>query len=583
MTSVGRIDKFSEWRVLRAAWVLPVVFIMALLFHYDLAPLEETHWDAPIYVELSKRAAETDLLASYHQHADDIQSGPVGAHWNFTRIGHILLLGEITKLFGATENALGVMQWLYRVFMALGITLCVVLSSQLAALFRIHKPDSIWWAGYLIAALTYIASDSYRGLQGHMVSEPPAFVTLVLFAVILLKAVELRSLVIGAFSGCLLFLLFFIRIDTILPAIVFLTMLLAALMMLRKFDTVPCIVAAGLVALIFYVAYAWWFSPLVNPQVLANFSSTVKEFFPGVPVKSLFSIVIAGGLLWIGACAAVPMRREPLVLFAALWLGLALLPMVIDSLNGRAVQVRMAFFIILPLLILSGEGWSWILRSFRTQQKIVPMIIALGSLVILMVTPYWLVQKESRNLALNIFPPEIHKYLFASAMKFGSVSSPSQYQEQDSRLGLLVRPINERLTWNYSKAPEIGDFLYTPERPAYLLWSGVKLAGLPSYENYINLFRYFGKNYPENSDYMLRKLSGPSPFGPCNAQTPTPTELEPVVFCSILMPSDLEILRSKKIPLYILGIDGWSFPDIPQLKLKVLLSTPPFRLYEIME
>ena len=124
-----------------------------------------------------------------------------------------------------------------------------------------------------------------------------------------------------------------------------------------------------------------------------------------------FSYTLAGGLLWIGACATVPMRREPLVLFAALWLGLALLPMVIDSLNGRAIQVRMAFFIIPPLLILSGEGWSWILRSFRTQQKIVPLIVAVGSLVILMFTPYWLVQKESRNLALNIFPPEIHKYL----------------------------------------------------------------------------------------------------------------------------------------------------------------------------
>ena len=143
--------------------------------------------------------------------------------------------------------------------------------------------------------MTYVVSDSYRGLQGHLLSEPPAFVTLVLFAVVLLRAVERRSLVIGAFAGCLLFLLFFIRIDAVLPGIVFLAVLLTALVVLRKFDTIPSIIAAGLVSLVLYLAYAWWFSPLVNPQTLANFSSAAKEMFPGVPVKSLFAIAIAGG------------------------------------------------------------------------------------------------------------------------------------------------------------------------------------------------------------------------------------------------------------------------------------------------
>ena len=174
-----------------------------------------------------------------------------------------------------------------------------------------------------------------------------------------------------------------------------------------------------------------------------------------------------------------------------------------------------------------------------------------------------------------------HKYLFISAMKFDSVSSPSQYQEQDSRMGLLVRPISERMTLNYSKAREIVDILYTPKRLAYLLWSGEKPIGLPAYKNYLYLFRYFGKNYPDNADYMLRKSSGPTTYESCNTQTPT--EFEPVIFCPILMPSELEMLQSKKIPLYILGIDGQPFPNVPQLKLKVLFSTPPFRLYEIVE
>lgn len=575
------LGKFSAWCSLHTFFVLFIIFFTALLLHSDLAPLEETHWDAPIYVQLSKRAAETNMLADYHQHAQEIQLGPGDdAHWHFTRVGHILLLGEVTRLFGTTETALVAMQWLYRTFTALGVTLCVVLGLRLATLFRSGKPDAIRWIGYLFAAVMYIASDSYRGLQGHLLSEPPAFVTLVLFAVILLSAVERRSLAIGACAGCLLFLLFFIRIDAVLPGIVFLVVLLAALVGVRKFDAVPSIIAAGLVSLVLYLVYAWLFSPLVNPQTLASFSFAAKEMFPGVPIKSLFAIAIAGGLLWVAACVAVIMLwRDPVVRFAMIWLGLALLPMVIDSLNGRSVQARMAFFIVLPLLILAGEGWSWILRRFIKQQKILPLAVTVGFVAILAFTPYSLMMQEFRNLAINHLPIEIQKYLFISLSKNDAIRPVSQYQ--DSRLGLLVRPIYERWTLEYSKVQEIGNYLYVPERPAYLLWPEAKLANQHSLQSYIGLLRYFGKKYPESADILLTRLPNKIVAEPCTAITPN--ELEPVIFCSTFNSSDWEFLRKNKIPLYILGVDGYPMPDMPQLELRVLLSIPPFVLYGVTE
>ena len=49
----GMLDRFLAWCSLRTFYVLPVIFFISLLFHFDLAPLEETHWDAPIYVALS--------------------------------------------------------------------------------------------------------------------------------------------------------------------------------------------------------------------------------------------------------------------------------------------------------------------------------------------------------------------------------------------------------------------------------------------------------------------------------------------------------------------------------------------------
>ncbi len=595
------IDKFTTWRSLRNFYVLLTVFFIALLFHFDLAPLEETNGDAAIYVYLSKQAAKTNILADYHQNAHDIfqhglnkaqqdpkvhwdTHGDINAnwdtHWIFMRIGHILLLGEVTRFFGTTETALVAMQWLYRVFMALGVSLCVVIGLRLVALFRSEKPDAIWWAGYLLAAITYVASDSYRGLQGNLLSEPPAFLILALFAMMLLIAVERRSIAIGACAGCLLFVLFFIRADAVLPGVTFSVVLLTAIMILRKFDAIQSIVIAGLVSLTFYLLYAWWFSPLVNPQTLANFSSVGKEMYPGVPAKGLFSIAVAGGLLWVGACAALPMWRDPMIRFALVWLGLALLPIVINSLNGYTVQARMAFSIVLPLLVLSGEGWGWILRRFIKQRKIYPLAVASGLVGILAFVPNSLVMQESRKLAINHLSPEAHKYLFVSLLKTGAIGPAPQYQ--DSSLGLLVRAINERMTLDYLKAREIGNYLYVPERPAYLLWpSDGRLVGqiqMPISLG-LRLFRYFGEEYSEHVE--LTKFLKKTDAEPCTARVPT--ESEPVVFCSTLTPSGLEVLRKDKIPLYILGVDGYRMPDMPQVKLKVLLSASPFVLYGIDE
>ena len=270
--------------------------------------------------------------------------------------------------------------------------------------------------------------------------------------------------------------------------------------------------------------------------------------------------------------------RDPVVRFAIIWLGLALLPMVIDSLNGRSIQARMAFFVVLPLLILSGEGWSWILRSFIHQRKIRPLAVALSVVAIMSFIPYSLIVQEFRSWALNHLSPEIQKYLFISLPNRDSIKPVSQYR--DSKLGLLVRPKFERWTLEYSKAREIADYLYHPGRSAYLIWPTAKSVGQHSLQNYIRLFRYFGKEYSEEGD-ILAKLSNKIDTEPCTAQLPT--ESEPVVFCSTFVSSDLEVLRRDKIPLYVLGVEGYPMPDMPEVALKVLLSTPPFVLYGTVE
>ncbi len=95
----------------------------------------------------------------------------------------------------------------------------------------------------------------------------------------------------------------------------------------------------------------------------------------------------------------------------------------------------------------------------------------------------------------------------------------------------------------------------------------------------LKIFRYFGEEYSEHVE--LTEFLKKTDTEPCTVRAPT--ESVPVVFCSTLTPSSLEVLRKDKIPLYILGVDGYRMPDIPQVKLKVLLSVSPFVLYGVDE
>lgn len=563
--------------------ILPIIFLIALLWHSNLAPFEETHWDAPIYVLLAKYAAETNLLQQYHQLAADIQLGPGdNAHWYFTRIGHVLLLGEVVKLLGNDETALVAMQWLYRLLMAFSVLLCIILTKQLGKFLRVEKVDFTWWAASLIVAMSYIASDGFRGLQGHLTSEPPAFFVMVLFACVLLRAVEKASLANGVFAGVLLFLLFFIRIDAVLPGLIFLLILLAVVLRAKKFSAIPTMILAGVVSLALYVLYAWWFSPLVNPLTLLNFSAEAKGMFPGLMTKSLFAILIAGGLLWVGAgtCLIMPtLWRDPLVIFAVIWLGLSLFPMLIDSFYGRSIQARMAFFSAAPLLILATEGWRQILREFIEYKKFNLLLMTSGLMVMLALIPHAFIREESRNFVVNYLPSEIQKYFFISPPESETLKITPH--DEDARLGLMVRPVYERWTLEYSKAQQLADHLYYPSRPVYLLWPMEKLPGQHSLQNYIRLIRFFGRPYPEGTRLPLTQLPNTTDDEPCAHHRPT--ELEPVIFCSNIDSSFLEKLKKEEIDVYILSADQYPMPEIPAAELDVVWSAAPFVLYRVAE
>ncbi|MCC8997520.1 MAG: hypothetical protein LM517_10855 [Nitrosomonas sp.] len=568
----------NAFQQIRLSYVVIVLFFLGIFFHSDLAPLEETHWDSPIYLQLSKQAAETNVLADYHLYAQDIPLGAGdGAHWYFMRIGHVLILGEITRILGNNESALIAMQWLYRIFMALGLALAVILSHQLIKLFEDSRADkntsdSFGYIGYAIAALSYIASDSYRGLQGHFISEPPAFLVLVLFAITLLKAVERRSVLIGTFSGILLFLLFFVRVDAILPGVTFLFLMFLTLLILKKFNALPAFIATCLSSFALYLLFAWWFHPLVNPQVLLEFSSSAKEVFFSAPLKSVFSIAIAGGLLWVGACAGAMQWRKPVILFALVWLLLTLLPLLIDAFSGRAIQSRMAFHIVLPLLILAGEGWQRIINSWAKQKQMWPILASLSVMLVLALVPYSIIT-DMRNFAARNLSPEIQKHFFTSILKKGDVHL---IEQSDAKLGLLVRPKFERWTIEYKKIQEMGNYLYQLNSDiSYVTWGkyAESSRGQHSLQSYVDLMRYFGEKKSRGVSFVLEKKVDESTR--CTSNFPQSSQS--IIHCPTLTTSDIEFFRKNNYPLYIFTVEGYV---IPEIKLKKLLSVPPFSLYE---
>ena len=131
------------------------------------------------------------------------------------------------------------------------------------------------------------------------------------------------------------------------------------------------------------------------------------------------------------------------------------------------------------------------------------------------------------------------------------------------------------------KVREIADFLNSSGHFAYLLWPKASFAGQHSLQSYIRLFHYFGKEYPENIDFVLTKFPGKLDTEACAARVPT--KMERVIYCTALDERDLVVLQNNNISLYILGVDEYPIPPMPEIKLTVLLSIPPFTLYGVTE
>lgn len=335
-------------------------FVILLLAE---GPLQDVHWDAPIYLERGKEIAEVSALEDYARY------GPIIAHrlpeykaepdaytpyWGFMRVGHSVLLSSTTALTGGGLAGIETAFALYNLMWLAGVSIATLMAYRLVRLWEPELPSRAVVGGAILAMLLYLASDVCRYMSGNFVAEVPALLWLTASAYTLLLAQLNRSLYWAALSGVLAFALYVTKMESVWAYLSFMGVFAGGLFIHRQERPWwPAFLVSGLCALMLFALYSWWFWPLTDPRLLLIFSKAHQTGAANAvaPIKLW---VVAGGLLWLGLLAALKFRIRSHILWITLvWLLLLSTPYMGTLLDGGESQVRM-FTLIMPALMLAA-------------------------------------------------------------------------------------------------------------------------------------------------------------------------------------------------------------------------------------
>lgn len=439
-------------RFLAALAILGLVLGISAIFSMK-GPLQDVHWDAPIYVGRAKEFAQTPYLTRYVVEAPAIAEGlsrwKIGEdtpYWGFLRLGNTILLGLVSMMMGANIASIYAGFWLYTLMVAGALVCSLFLVLRVTdALGNDSLPRRTLLVGAIMSGALYLTSDAYRYLSGNQVSEVPALLLLGGAALALVRATVSRSIVFAAVSGTLAFILYVVRMEAVWAYLSFL--LAYAGITLWQGRDLSCLREASVsasTALVLYMCYAWLFWPLADPRLLLVFTSGVQDApLGGVPaVKLLFA---AGGPLWIGLLFALAEhRRSPALWLASIWLLLVLIPHSDALLGRRQTEMRMYAMAMPPLLIASSVGWAAAIASAaeKKSRAVWIALMAIGSVLIIT-----LAHAESYQLLRQL---------------------PGAWRLQYVR-AWLSPPSYERLSYPVQELQDISNYLYARPEPAVVI------------------------------------------------------------------------------------------------------------------
>lgn len=496
------------WR----GWLLTISMIlaMALLFSAK-GPMQDIHWDAPIYLERGKEIAETPALRDYARHAQviadrlpayKVETDAYTPYWGFMRLGNALLLAMVHDWSGGGMTGIQTVFWLYTLIWAMGVVMAAVWAWAMARYLAPElAPRFTTWAAVL-SVLLYVGSDVCRHMSGNFVAEVPALLWLAGSALALLLAQARRSLLWAGFSGVLGFALYVTKMDAVLAYIALLAAFAMALLLQDRLRPWwPAFLISGASAALLYWVYAWYFWPLPDPRLLLIFAHA-HEIAGGMNAVPAFKLYIAaGGLLWLGLLPAIFLNRRNRALWFALgWLALLTLPYLKGLVTGVGqAQVRMYTLMLPALLLAAVTGLAPILElAWRGAAGKVLLSIVLALAIALVAVS--------------------HQETYASLRKL-----PGGWRLQNLR-AFLSPPPYERLHYPLQDLQVIGRALYE---------SGAQYVVVPGEdipEEYLNILAYLGPSPRRSKIERYAVTPDTAPMAYCGVRAVRPED-GPVWFC----------------------------------------------------
>ena len=363
-------------------------------------PLSDAHWDSSIYLLAGKKYEQGHYLTEFRERAAEIHDAVMRGvfptdYWSFARLGHIAIIGTITQITGTDEKSIYIVAWVYRILLVIGVVFSALTALELLQMLAPGSFQTMRHYGILVSMALYMLSGIGRYMSGNLVSEVPAIMLLSISAWALVMAWKKQSLLYAGVSGLFAFMLYAVRMESLwtylaflVPAVWFITNNHA-----DKKIWWQGIAMAGMGAALPFLVYSWVFFPLTDPRLFLEFSKASAVFFAKQAepnhVDAIIGvgkrIIVAGGLLWVGAALALFMARSSrLFRFGSAWLVLSLVPAGIAVAESQITQVRMFTTIMPALLILSTLGWSTLLSMLGQERAKLKVVIAIAVCVILL-------------------------------------------------------------------------------------------------------------------------------------------------------------------------------------------------------
>ncbi len=490
----------NSFRNLSASALVLIAIVGITGVFLNKEPLQDAHWDSPIYLMRGKVIAQTSLLEEYRTHASEIAAtlptykpGVVDTpYWSFMRLGNSVLIGSVLAIAGTDITALRLVNGLYILLMAGALVIGTLATFRLVTMFENALPHRYLAIGAVISAGLYMASDIYRYMSGNLISEVPALFLYSSCILAFVEAARRQSHYMALLSGLIAFAIYVFKMELVWAYAAFilsLTGIIARRIAIQNY--VATVIISGLFALVLYGVYALWFHHLADPRLILTFAAAHQDTASNA-VATHKLIIVAGGLLWIGLLLALRFQfRNPLVWFSIFWLVVLLVPLL-----GGAHHARYFAIILPPLLLSSTLGWAALIERITTSKIsrawLVTLLLGITGLLALS-------HAETYKLLKTI--PGGWRLQYAKAYL-----SPPKYERLDF-------PINE--------LRGISLFLYQSKKPVVVIID----KNLP--EVYSRVISYFGPRLSNlNQLYPIEK-----PLGKCG-RTELRPDREQVMFCT---------------------------------------------------